>query len=377
MKSLKELKELNDDSNEIFCPNMWETYYAKRGEDLEDVCLHDILRYWVRKLKGKDDKEKKDGDDDDDDDDEVEEKKSKRRRGRPPNESVMSTDNTFMFVKRSKPVVVKSRNIVLTPERSEEYYQLLLQLYVPYRLEDELKRNKATFEEAFEEWSRDENVGPRLRRMHELKEEMRTVERKKKALEEQAAELDMQQEREDLEIAFDQVEVGAMDEGDVSAALKSIENYGTEEGLAQRVSELNEKQKKVYDKVMATMQHEMDHVKRRCKCKKEQLLLFVSGGAGVGKSKVIETITEGIEVMEKREKSNECGVALAAPTGMAGKNIGGVTLHRLFKLLPNRTRKTKWTYSKLNANMSKAMYEEMKTKKLLVVDEVSMVSKKK
>ena len=61
-------------------------------------------------------------------------------------------------------------------------------------------------------------------------------------------------------------------------------------------------------------------------------------------------------------------MAVAAPTGLAAFNVGGLTIHRLFQL-----RKTAEYWS-----LSKASQKVMKTKlhslKLIIVDEISMVS---
>ena len=51
----------------------------------------------------------------------------------------------------------------------------------------------------------------------------------------------------------------------------------------------------------------------------------VSGGAGIGKSCVIGSI-----ITAAKEEIGESRVAACAPTNNAAKNIGGVTIHRLF-----------------------------------------------
>ena len=127
VKSMRELEELGDDSSDILCKNLVENYYVERGEELEDVCLHDIVRKWNRKGKktakgGEEDGKGEGGDGGDGSDDDEGEMCDKRE--------VWSLDKSFRFVERKRPVVVKTRYLVLTPERSEEYYQMMLQLYV-------------------------------------------------------------------------------------------------------------------------------------------------------------------------------------------------------------------------------------------------------
>ena len=99
----------------------------------------------------------------------------------------------------------------------------------------------------------------------------------------------------------------------------------------------------------------------------KQILKFVSGGAGVGKSKLIEVMTEGVEKLYGRN-----AVVLSAPTGMAAQNIGGRTMHGVFRL-PVHT-KRKWAYRQLFPEQAKLMYDEIGKAKLILIDEISMVS---
>ena len=64
---------------------------------------------------------------------------------------------------------------------------------------------------------------------------------------------------------------------------------------------------------------------------------------------------------------------IAAPTSIAAFNVGGMTIHRLFQLPIEHEGKTSIYWP-----LSKASYKVMQTTlcdmKLLIVDEVSMVS---
>ena len=59
--------------------------------------------------------------------------------------------------------------------------------------------------------------------------------------------------------------------------------------------------------------------------------MFVSGVGGIGKSFLIETIRAQVADMWK-DGTTGLTCAVAAPTGLAAFNIGGVTIHRLFQL---------------------------------------------
>ena len=92
--------------------------------------------------------------------------------------------------------------------------------------------------------------------------------------------------------------------------------------------------------------------------------VFVTGGAGTGKSFVIEQFV-----------SRHDNVLLAAPTGLAAKHIGGRTLHSLFR------RDTGVQKPVTNLNTTQAFIDEigplnyklLKTASTLIIDEISMV----
>ena len=64
------------------------------------------------------------------------------------------------------------------------------------------------------------------------------------------------------------------------------------------------------------------------KMKPPQLLLTIAGEGGSGKSTLVKTI---VGTLRRMFQSNSC-VKVAAPTGSASFNGGGVTMHRLFNL---------------------------------------------
>jgi len=84
--------------------------------------------------------------------------------------------------------------------------------------------------------------------------------------------------------------------------------------------------------------------------------IFVTGGAGTGKSTFVKWI--------QREFKGRC--LLGAPTGMAAINIGGKTLHSLCQLPPA------WILKK--DIKSTPRRKEIKEAKILIIDEVSMVT---
>ena len=84
-------------------------------------------------------------------------------------------------------------------------------------------------------------------------------------------------------------------------------------------------------------------------------VIFLTGGAGTGKSTFIKWLC--------REYRGE--VLLGAPTAMAAINIGGRTLHSMFQLPPA------WI---VKQDIKPGKKREIKKAKLLIIDEISMVT---
>ena len=82
--------------------------------------------------------------------------------------------------------------------------------------------------------------------------------------------------------------------------------------------------------------------------------VFITGGAGTGKSYVLQKFI--------RTANN---VMVCAPTGLTAVNIGGVTLHKAFRI-PLATQQLK--------NCSKEIPKELLSAKTIIIDEISMCS---
>ena len=100
--------------------------------------------------------------------------------------------------------------------------------------------------------------------------------------------------------------------------------------------------------------------------------MFVSGVGGTGKSFLIKTVRALVTKMwEEETRSTLC--AVTAPTGLAAFNVGGVTIHRLLQL-PIEHEGRGAGYWKLPKETLKVMRISLSKLKLLIIDEVSMVS---
>ena len=100
--------------------------------------------------------------------------------------------------------------------------------------------------------------------------------------------------------------------------------------------------------------------------------IFLTGGAGVGKSHLVRTIVQTItRLLSCNNQTGENHVLVCAPTGAAAYNISGHTLHSAF-LLPLHVRKSD-DYIALSGEKLSALKEAIGSVKVLIIDEISMV----
>ena len=116
-----------------------------------------------------------------------------------------------------------------------------------------------------------------------------------------------------------------------------------------QISDLRQKQRKVYDIVA-------QHFKNTRK-NKQQLKMIVCGGAGTGKSYVIDALANLLD----------SSVCLTGTTGVAAFNIQGNTIDSLLKL----------HVKKLSTTRLKELQENLKDIEYIIIDEMSMLGQKK
>jgi hypothetical protein len=92
--------------------------------------------------------------------------------------------------------------------------------------------------------------------------------------------------------------------------------------------------------------------------------IFLTGAPGAGKTYVLNQYLEYL-------KDHGIEAAITAPTGIAASHIGGMTLHSFFGI---GIRETLSQYDIENLTEKKYIWERMKNLKVLVIDEVSMLS---
>ena len=100
--------------------------------------------------------------------------------------------------------------------------------------------------------------------------------------------------------------------------------------------------------------------------------MFVSGVGGTCESFLIKTIRALVSKVW-HDQSHSLLRAVTAPTGLAAFNVGGVTIHRLLQLPIEHEGRTAG-YWKLGKDAIKVMRRSLSNLRLLIIDEVSMLS---
>jgi len=137
---------------------------------------------------------------------------------------------------------------------------------------------------------------------------------------------------------------------------------------------LNKDQRRVFEQVADHLHHQHRHENDDCTCSDLQPLhIFVSGVGGTGKSFSIETVRSLVKEIWKDNVSDNITCAVAAPTGLAAYNVGGVTVHRLFQLPIELEGKTAgyWPLSKVAHKVMRTNFHSLKR---IIIDEVLMLS---
>ncbi len=103
------------------------------------------------------------------------------------------------------------------------------------------------------------------------------------------------------------------------------------------------------------------------------IIQFVTGGAGVGKSEFIKCIIEMTRLYFGKCPGLYGSVLIMGPTGCAAHHIDGFTWQSVC-MKSKRERKRKGHTRYLSQTKAEALYSRIKGVKLIVIDEISMVS---
>ena len=275
---------------------------------------------------------------------------------------------------RSRPCVMRYHKISKMKD-PEQYYMTLLQLYSPWRSEDDMKENCSTFSERYHKII--DSIKPNIDK-HNNDFEKNDIDQ------DEIPHFSESESESDVECNYSMLNPELIDqdldddsnEGKnvISVPSTSIDNSViTNEIFYEMCSSLNIKQQELFN-VLAKHAVESKLAHENNVSKPEPYYIFLSGGAGVGKSYFIKVITEYLRKILKYPGQNfekEPSVIITASTGKAAANIDGTTVHSAFSL-PHQgagsIRNRNLGNEKLHLLRNKYRYLQV-----LLLDEVSMI----
>ena len=141
------------------------------------------------------------------------------------------------------------------------------------------------------------------------------------------------------------------------------------------ICSLNRKQREVFNSVISWAKKSVINRSARNVCEIKPLHIFITGGAGTGKSHLIKTLYAALmKILNYNSQSPEHSkVILLAPTGVAAVNIAGTTIHSALGI-PVDCRGMQ--IPKLSNKRRCSLRMQLQDLKAIIIDEISMVSNK-
>uniref|UniRef100_A0A671UFX1 ATP-dependent DNA helicase n=1 Tax=Sparus aurata TaxID=8175 RepID=A0A671UFX1_SPAAU len=294
---------------------------------------------------------------------------------------------------RTQPAVV--RYVRFSETKSPElFYQSLLQLFLPYHKDAQLKPTGfETFEQFYQHgrvlfsdgsWHSVKDVVDHNRCTFERHaDELDTIQNSIDSdgvAEDAWCELCLEQELERLECIEECRETESFEEEPVDsipdlaingkdiAHLEKRQNVlSREDGLALLRS-LNETQMRIFYQIRQWC------LDTRNGAKPDPLHVFITGGAGTGKSHLIKAIQyEAMRLFAKECGSpDDISVLLTAPTGIAAHNLHASTIHNALSI----GKDVRLPYTPLGEEKLNSLRTKYRSLQLLIIDEISMVDNK-
>ncbi|XP_052713814.1 uncharacterized protein LOC128187408 [Crassostrea angulata] len=314
-----------------------------------------------------------------------------------PNENVFELQNSKGFIQkrtRTKPAVIRYPRFRVD-KMSEKYYQCLLQLFLPHERATQLKPPDFDLYQTFYEnghvkTKNDQNlqaVKLLVDRNHakfaeneemisNAQETFETIGEPQDAWASLCPETELMrkecmEERSTLNVLDDHVDEIPDMETEANSAdvmFKVQQNNQSREEAMHIIQNLNETQRNIFYYVRDWC------LEKSSGQNPDPFHIFITGGAGTGKSHVIKAIHyEASRLLAKNMSTpDSLAVLLTAFTGTAAFNIGGNTIHHLFSM-PKFMR---LPYEPLKEQTLSELRIHLQDLNVLVIDEVSMVYKR-
>jgi hypothetical protein len=342
VKDQTELMDMDDDSTDIAATGLLDRYII-RSDAQENVCLADFAaKFTYAKVKGS---------------------RSQQQRKVIGNEVWLQDKSGYVYPREQSRIIRYRRYGEHQDPLS--FYREQLMLFIPYRNEvtdllsvDVERKYNANLEQIIEH--RKEYDPSFL--VHEIDDDVLQIEIDENIFG-------------DDSIPFESVEFINQQKQDFGLELGNSGSTTCMKILPPKL-ETND----IYKSLMAPLnegqrRYHLD-VLHRLKEGTEQFCHLIHGQAGVGKSHLIESLVQTIIRLNQREPGaggDDIPVMVAAFTGKAAHNVHGVTLHSFAKLPPSQH---KGKMGSLDAGTCNSMRVKFRKLKLLIIDEISLVTLK-
>ena len=345
-KSQQELDQLDDDSTDIYKSNTIEHYGIRPNTipSVNNMCLAEFAAYYYKDYKS-DVSETMDAQPEILSDDIIAQLHQNLNHSTSlPGKIRLMNGKEVMKCRKAKAVIrYHTPNKTKEPEK---YFHHLLMLYYPWRQETELLGNEQTYMSKFYEPEVEAVVEhnkntfePDSDAVTEALETLRnsdiTTLCSYDAINDQENE-DLQSQIHDhlsdaesfhiqpsQQTSYEQAPGGA-----ITSYNQPLDNI-SDDDLRQSVRSLNSQQRRAYDKLLSWCRNKVKNMNSLKQTDVQPVYLFLTGGGGVGKSHLINSIYHTTTKTFRHGITNPENptVLLMAPTGVAAININGTTIH--------------------------------------------------
>ncbi len=384
LKSMDKIKELPDNSCDIESDNIIKRY-QRRPKQLENLCLADFVAWYNCKSEGNDHIKAKPNSSladvylpENNVDDNLDDDLSDLEQTSEKDEYEMKGGITL--IKRQKPRIIRSVRFNKNKD-PENFCREQIMLYTAWRNETtDLLKDFQTYQDRFEVLK---DVIEQNRKQYEhhtetLDQAVQDIESEESST--VVAPNAQYRDEQDKEIGSKASELfGCFDPGKDKQHVEYdlINDIGIyprtnddEELLVKRLKDADFR--KLVQSLNIEQKEFFYHVLNSVKTGKVPLRLFLSGGAGVGKSTVTNALYEAlIRYLNALPENNpdDVSVLKVAPTGKAAFNIRGNTLHSAFKIPANRG----FNYCTLDRDRLNTIRSQLQRMQVVFIDEISMV----
>ncbi|KAG5666226.1 putative ATP-dependent DNA helicase PIF1, partial [Polypedilum vanderplanki] len=367
---LERIAESNPDSTDIYKKGPIDRY-ADRPNELEDICLADFIAHYTYHTRGKQTTT-------DNDDDAPEDEQLEVIDGADIDEHTIEKkrfdlkNNSGYITIRKRPKII--RYVRFNRHEDEvNYFREMVLLFLPWRNEDEevesqdcakkFEENEAVIKRNYDKYNAVSlDIDAILQEIQNERIAEENIEAESNNRENVDPNFLNAYDFDDNIVPNAAAEMGLEAPGaDITASRYQVPNMIRDDEYFELCDSLNTLQRDF-------LMHLINDFKSGSNL---PVYYFLSGGAGVGKSRLINAIYQSIVRLYRSEPgsvdSNE--VLLVAYTGMAAHNIGGITAHSAFHLSANQGK----TDVGLSPDIANTMACQLQRLKLIIIDEISML----